>query len=108
MAVPAIAVAENWRTVEAVFLGLAAALTGRFLRNQVAAGTHKYSTIQQGISAEASFGLAAEVELRLHQEERQKADRDLISIVKSDKKKQGRGVLDEVYEIVQIQIKADE
>ena len=61
LAVPAIAVAENWRTVEAVFLGLAAALTGRFLRNQVAAGTQ--SIRQSRASAEASLG-AAEVELR--------------------------------------------
>ena len=99
LAVPAIAVAENWRTVEAVFLGLAASLTGRFLRNQVVAGVQ--SIKQSRASAQAAVG-AAEVQLA-SAKERQSSDEDLIrSTTRHEKSRQGsfqRGLRNRKVEI---------
>ena len=99
LAVPAIAVAENWRTVEAVFVGLAASLTGRFLRNQVIAGAQ--SIKQSKASASAAVG-AAEVQLA-SAKERQSSDNDLIrSTTRHEKSRQGsfqRGLRNRKVEI---------
>ena len=99
LAVPAIAVAENWRTVEAVFVGLAASLTGRFLRNQVSAGVQ--SIRQSRASAEAAVG-AARVQVD-SAKERQSADKDLIrSTTQTEKARQGsfvRGIRNRKVEI---------
>ena len=99
LAVPAIAVAENWRTVEAVFVGLAASLTGRFLKNQVIAGVQ--SIRQSKASAEAAVG-AARVQVD-SAKERQSADNDLIrSTTQTEKARQGsfvRGIRNRKAEI---------
>ena len=86
LAGPALTIAENWRTVEAVFVGLAASLTGRFLKNQIQAGTQ--SIRHSKAQAEAAVG-AARVQLD-SAKERQAADQDLIrSTTRTERARQG-------------------